>query len=877
VTISRSLDRSTVGTQLPVLGAKISCDRIPAHAIARPRLFELLEQREWRVASITAGAGLGKSVFLLQWLATLDAGRCAVVALDEADNAPERFWRYVVASLQRARPDAFDRTAVVAHESCGSEELIAQLLEDVAGLDGSLVLAIEDLHTVRNRSILDAIALLVEHMPRQLRVVFTSRADVALPIARWRARSWLVEVREVDLAFSRDETALLFVALGESRLTADELERLTTVTEGWVAALHLAAIAMRDHDPREVVANLCGRSPMIADFLATEVVDRQDDEMREFMSVISVADSLDAELCDALTDRCDSAQLLEQLAASTHFLVPLDDARATYRYHQLLRDVLRGDLERRHPQTYAVLQRLVADIFERREETSAAAVHLVAAGDYDRAFDLLFTHTYELWERGNLETLRAKLDSFPVEHVGGSPHRMLIYALTLCLCARFDESREWSERAQKALELDDSAPPDDLTLLDALRTLSFNAHGWDEEACECGARALARIDAGSDIGSLGVHLPEHLARALLLADEVDAARATLNARHHGSASTQVVLALGLSARIAQREGLLNQAEEQARRSQAAASAFGIPNHVVTIDAHLATLGVLLDRNDISGTTVPLERLYDILDRSPSFSFGVLTRLEEVRLALVRDGADAAMDILCELRFIVDEAERPTLSNRLTAVDARVRIEAGELRRAALLLARLSPHTPTRRLLDARLLLASNRPVEARQTLEQLELTTVRQRIEARLLLVRAALAIDPAQDPDVGGLVDLAAPQRMVRAVLDEGTVVARLVRRGAEAADSVEAERFAIELGAPPRHPRIATDLVAPLSQRERDVLRFLPSRLTTREIAAECFVSVNTMKAHLKSIYSKLGVSTRAEAVRRAAMLGELRTGAA
>jgi LuxR family maltose regulon positive regulatory protein len=186
---------------------------------------------------------------------------------------------------------------------------------------------------------------------------------------------------------------------------------------------------------------------------------------------------------------------------------------------------------------------------------------------------------------------------------------------------------------------------------------------------------------------------------------------------------------------------------------------------------------------------------------------------------------------------------------------------------------LSPGSPARRLLEARWLLAEDRPTEAMRVLERVDFAHLRDRVAAQLVLVRASLTIGVDADPALCRLVELAAPERFVRAVLDEGPVVARLVRRCAETADCLEAERFAIELGAPRRHLRAAPELIEPLSARERDVLRFLPSRLTTKEIAAECYMSANTVKAHLKRIYRKLAVSTRAEAVERATMLGELR----
>jgi LuxR family maltose regulon positive regulatory protein len=866
-----------LGTDVPparsIITAKIRAGVLPVHTVARPRLVELLERDAWRVASITAGPGLGKSVLLLQWMATRRVDACAVVTLDQADNAPDRFWRYVVAALGRIRPDVFEVSARVCSDARNSETLVAQLLDDAATLDDAVVLAIEDLHTIRNQSILAALALLVENLPPQLRVVFTSRQDLGLPIARWRARSWLVEVRGAELAFNEDETAQLLGALGEHRLESEEIERLTSVTEGWAAALQLAAVAMRDNDAHEVVNSFCGRSQMIADFVGSEVIECQPAEMREFMRAIAIADNFDPDLCDALTGRNDSAERLRELVAATPFLVAVDDMQSTYRYHHLLRDVLRADLARRSPDRYAQLHAIVADVFERRGEHAAAAVHLVSAGDFDRAFDLVFAPAYELWEQGDNATVRGILDVFPVDYLGSSPRRMLSCALALHLCARFDESREWIERAGKALDHLAEADVADLTMLDALRVLAFNVDAWGDDGVTCGERALARVESGADIGVLGSHLREHIARAQLLADDLDSARVTLVSTPEGSATSQV-LALGLSARLAQREGHLNAASDLAFRALTAAEAFKISTHVATVDARLAMVGVLLDRNDLTAAADVLGTIDAILASYPSFAYRVLTRLAEARIVAALDGLDPALTVLSELRLVVDETTRPCISRRIAAVEARLRLEADEARRATRLVERLPHDAADRQLLEARVLLAENQPLEACAIVERFDFVNPRDQVEAQLLTVRGSLMAGGNPDRSLRALVDLAGTERLVRPILDEGAVVARLVRRAAETSDNVVGERLAVDLGAPARQRTAgASELVVQLSDRERDVLRFLPSRLTTKEIASECFMSVNTAKAHLKRIYSKLGVSTRAEAVERAEMLGELR----
>jgi LuxR family maltose regulon positive regulatory protein len=384
------------------------------------------------------------------------------------------------------------------------------------------------------------------------------------------------------------------------------------------------------------------------------------------------------------------------------------------------------------------------------------------------------------------------------------------------------------------------------------------------------------VKAGADTAIVGEQLHADLARAQLLADDVDAARATLTAAPICSATPQIVVGLGVSARVAARGGSLTDATEYAQRSLAASDAFGIRDHMVTLDARLAWCGALIDRNEIAQTAEVLGDLREVLGRYPSFVYETLTSLEAARIAAAREGAGAALEQLRALRRVVEERDRPLLRSHVDALEARMRLELGESRTAKLLVERLPETSAARRLLAVRLLLADGQAGAAREELAALDFTNPRDEVAAQVLSLRASVIEGDDVDGELRRLLELAAPERFVRAVLDEGPVIARLVRRCAEASDAVEAQRFAIELGAPGRRREAAEPglIVVPLSARERDVLRFLPSRLTTKEIASECFMSVNTVKAHLKKIYSKLGVTTRAEAVERAGMLGELPT---
>jgi LuxR family maltose regulon positive regulatory protein len=856
----------------PIIGAKICGERLPGHAIDRPRLIELLDETSWRIAAVIAGPGTGKSVLVQQWLARLPENQRAVLALDEGDDHLDRFWRYLVAAIQRARPTGFRQSARLCREAPDRTELlIASLLEDASALDDPIVLVIEDVHTVRDTSILTALAALVERLPEQMRIVLTSRQDVALPVARWRARSWLIDVRGVDLAFNVAEAAQLFNALGHHDLDADDLLRIVTETEGWVTALQLLSIAMRRSDAHDVVAQFSGRTRIIADFLGSEVIDGQSEDVRDFMMAVSIADDFDPELCDALTGRTDSAEVLRALEANTHFLVAIDDdTRSRYRFHHLLRDVLRAELLRRSPERATRLHGLAAELLASRRDVAGAVRHLVTAGDYDGSFDLALEAAHQYWERGNVEGIAVALDLFPVDVVDRSRHRMVVYALALGLCGRFDEAFVWLERV-RTFRSEPEERAEDAAWTDLLRLLALSVDGSDEEGIACGQRALEYSESNANLGPLRGGARENLARAYLLAGDPHRARATLGATR-GTSTTTHVVSLGLSARISQREGRLGAATECAQRAMTAARSLGVPNQFVTIDAHLATVGVLLDRNELPGVAAHLADIHNILNRFPSMTYRVLTALEEAQLATVREGVDAGLARLGCARDEIEGRDRPGLRRLLDAAETRLRLDTGEVHAVPTLLARLSP-SAEHDLLQARLLLAEGRLVDTRAVLDAVTISNARDRLGAALLRLRAAVVEGADVEPALTAVVELASPERFVRAILDEGPVIARLIRRCAERLGTIEAERLAVELGAPPRrHASAAPALVVALSERERDVLRFLPSRLTTKEIAAECFMSVNTVKAHLKRIYGKLGVTTRADAIERARMLGEL-----
>ncbi len=869
-------ERVSGGSPVPVPRPKFGCPAVPVRAIARPRLAAVLAQPDWRVGLVTGGPATGKTVSVAQWFGTLGPAAREWVTLDADDDRPERFWLTFVLALERAVPGAFAQAAASATDVHRlPSEFLGRLLAAWSAVTDPLVIVLEDAHHLRSPEINEDLSSLVEHLPGRSRILLTSRTDPRLPISRWRGRGWLTELRQRDLALTLPETIELFTALGELRLTTSEVERLWRHTEGWVAGLRLAAAGLRDRDDvPAAVAEFSGRTPVVADLLADELLHRAPTELSEFLVRTSVADVLDAELCDALSGRSGSADVLRRMEADLQFVLATGPGRDTWRYHPLLAEMLRSELQAHRPDEVPGLNRRAAAILQTRGDIAGAARCLLAAGDTDQAFSIVFEAAYRRADLSDTAGIAAFVNLFPRELVTESASRMLTYALMLGLAGRVAEAQAWLQRAQMRISDEPQARAKDIATLDALRLLTFTVSAGAGDEIAAGRRAVEAVEAGLDLGVVGARARMNLVRGYLLTDQPGEAAAVLRAGSPGDEIAALVLAPALAARIALREGKLAEAGRQATVGLEAARAFGLDTHPGAVDANLALAGVVIDRNELAAVTATFRLLDEIIQANPfTLVYQVLVRLEKVRVAAALDDFDDVFATLREAGKLIDHLPRSALRCIVDAAAARWHLEAGQIHQAEELIATLPDSSPAHTLLQARLDLACGRFDAVRARLARASPATMRDQLAGELLLARAAIESGADAAEHVTAAVGLAAPEHLVRVFLDEGATVARLARAAAESLGTESGTSLSVALGSPPqRSPGTPRQPAAILTERELSVLRFLPSRLTNAEIASECLMSVNTVKTHLKSVYAKLGVSSRASAVERARLLGLL-----
>jgi LuxR family maltose regulon positive regulatory protein len=370
----------------PLLETKLHVPRRRRDLVARPRLTERLSgAAESALTLVSAPAGFGKTTLLADWLAVPAANGqpAAWLSLDRRDNDPALFWTYLVAALKTAAPGVgADALSLLQSPQPPIEAVVATLLNDVSAISNDVVLVLDDYHIIDAREVHEGMAFLLEHLPPQLHLVIAGRADPALALARWRGRGELIEIRAADLRFTPEEAGAYLNGVMGFALTAQDVAALEGRTEGWIAALQMAALSMQGRDDvAGFIAGFAGDDRYIVDYLAEEVLQRQPEHVRHFLLQTSILDRLSGPLCDAVTGQGGGKGMLARLERGNLFLAPLDDHRRWYRYHQLFADVLQAHLLDEQPDDIRELHRRASAWYELNGEPSEAIRHALAAED----------------------------------------------------------------------------------------------------------------------------------------------------------------------------------------------------------------------------------------------------------------------------------------------------------------------------------------------------------------------------------------------------------------------------------------------------------------------------------------------------------------
>ncbi len=476
-----------------LLSTKLFIPPPRANAIARPRLTERLNEglsAGCMLILISAPAGFGKTTLVSEWITALtpdpspsgrgEGVRAAWVSLDEGDNDPVRFWSYLIAACQTVQAGLGTSAQAVLQspQQLPVDTVPTILINDIASLDGEMVLILDDYHTIRNETIHAAFSFLLEHLPGKLHVVVSTRVDPPLPLARFRARNQLVEIRARDLRFGVEEAAEFLNQTMGLNLSAEDVAALEARTEGWIASLQLAAIAMQSplsmqghSDLPGFVRAFTGSHVYVAEYLLEEVLKQQPEDMQTFLLQTSILERLNAGLCEAVTGCQDGQAVLMALQRANIFVFPLDDEGRWFRYHPLFADLLQSRLRRTFAaDAIARLHRQSSRWYEGAGMPDEAIQHALTVADYATAVHLIEGHTVEMLVRGYSKTVEGWLNSIPAGFHLQSPKIQMAFIWMHLLHGNYAQIAPYVERLQgvfsnaQAGEIDPSSSAEWLTL-----------------------------------------------------------------------------------------------------------------------------------------------------------------------------------------------------------------------------------------------------------------------------------------------------------------------------------------------------------------------------------------------------------------------------
>ena len=906
----------------PLLETKLHVPRWRRSLVTRPRLSERLSRgAESALTLVSAPAGFGKTTLLAEWLAAAPAdGRSvAWLSLDQRDNDPALFWTYLVAALKTATPGVgAGALSLLQPPEPPSEAGLVTLLNDLDAISNDVVLVLDDYHVIDARDVQDGMAFLLEHLPPQIHLVIASRTDPALPLARLRGRGELVEIRAADLRFTPGEAAAYLNGVMGLVLTAADVAALEGRTEGWIAALQLAALSMQGReDVTAFIAGFAGDDRYIVDFLAEEVLQRQPEHVQHFLLQTSILDRLSGPLCDAVTGQDGGKAKLAALEQGNLFLVPLDDRRRWYRYHQLFADVLHARLRDEQPDDVPDLHRRASAWYEQNGEPSEAIRHALAAQDFERAADLVELAIPAMRRSRQEAAVLGWLELLPDEVVRVRPVLSVGFAGALLaggeyegVEARLRDAERWLD-GTTGIHQGPQVPAAEMVVVDDEEFRRLPA----EIELYRAAQALVRDDGPGTVRHARRALElspadEHLGRASAAAlmglafwasGDLEAgysgyAECMAGLRRAGHIADTFGCAIAL-ADIRRTQGRLGEAMRTYEQALQRVPEQSGPVLRGTADMYVGMSEIHRERDDLPAATQQLLRSQELGEHIGLPQNRYRWRVAMARVREAEGDLGGALDLLNEAERLYVGDFFPNV-RPVPALRARVLVTQGELGEALgwarerdlsvdddLSYLREFEHITLARVLLARYAAerAERSIQEATRLLERLlraaeEGQRTGSVIEILVLQALAHQARDdiPAALASLRRAVTLAEPEGYVRIFADEGPPMASLLRAAAKLRIARNyIRRLLAAVNKTEDSTPVSQGLIEPLSERELDVLRLLGTDLGGPDIARELVVSLNTVRTHTKNIYAKLGVNNRRAAVRRARELDLSRTG--
>jgi LuxR family transcriptional regulator, maltose regulon positive regulatory protein len=893
-----------------VLQTKLYIPPPKSRLVSRPRLLGKLDNlRERKITLISAPAGFGKTTLLCDWIEYQGQQQLplqvAWLSLDSNDNDPVRFLTYFVTALQKVDLSFGEEILPVLREFQISsiKEIWEILASQIASIPSPFVLILDDYHVIEAPTIHDGLSFVLEQMPPSMHLVISTRADPPLPVARLRVLSELLELRVEDLRFSSEETAeFLELWVGKELSTADRRE-LESRTEGWIAGLQLAAMAMQglavhasanEDNLSAFVHRLSGSNRFIMDYLVEEVIQHLPENSRSFLLQTSILERLTASLCDAVTNRQNSQSILDTLEKNNLFVFPLDDQRGWYRYHHLFADLLRNFLQYHQPAVIPELHSKASAWYEGQGLITEAIQHALKVPDPNEAASLMEQVALDMLMRGEVNTVQSWSTWISDEQARQRPSLSVGFALAFLISDKL-------EQAEHYLSLVSHTPlsPDLQVPVMAARSILAWCKGEYENAIQLDHPAVEKLSHEQTYLRGMLALSSGAAYEKMGEDEaaIEAFQEAKQISHAVGNRTAEITTLKKLGNLLVRHGQLHQAEISYQQALQLGSIREGRLMPVAAQALCAMGQVLYEWNQIEKAERFLLQGVE-LSRKLENPFILLLNLQNLaRIHWIQGERESALRLRRETEQIIYASPPiPVFADQITLQQVRMYLQMGDTQ-AAMRWAQLygqdwksgySFTTERMAILWIRVWIAQENASKAIEILEHAlpeACSAGRWGVAIKLLILQAlTLAMAHQVPPALAALEEalrLAEPEGFTRIFLDEGEPITHLLRsvyRSKEKGSREYVTRLlegflSAETLAPSKSPEMSASrsvrsplLIDPLSGRELEILRMIAEGYSNQDIGEKLVITVGTVKAHISHIYSKLDVRSRTQAILKA-----------
>jgi LuxR family transcriptional regulator, maltose regulon positive regulatory protein len=903
-----SMENKTINTketQYPLLETKLYIPPPRPDLVQRTHLIDRLSKGiDRKLTLISAPAGFGKTTLLSEWIFKNDTP-VAWISLDKGDNDPFHFIHYLIAALQKFDSNTGKTTLAMLQspQQQPIESIMTSLSREISEIPINCVLVLDDYHCVDTKQIHNMVESLLDYLPAQLRLVIATRVDPPLPLARMRVRNQLNELRTADLCFTYDEAAQFLKKVMNLGISSHDISVLESRTEGWIAGLQLAALSMQGRKDISAFINaFAGDDRHVIDYLAEEVLNQQSEQVQKFLLQTSILNRLSGSLCDFVTGQKNGQEMLVDLDRANLFIISLDDKRCWYRYHHLFADLLQQRLQQTNSALVPELHCRASEWYSHNELIKEAIEHALMAEDFKRAARLLEELAEAIWQRGEPIRLFQWIKALPDEYLTSRPDLCIFYAWDLVENGQHQAAEQSLQMAERIIDpannkkmikpAVESAKQHSLTnrklqgRIAAIRAYMATFWGdiqsivkFSEEALECLHKGDSAWRAGVAIylGIAHTFKGDNVSAVKALSEAVAASKAAGNMhlylvanfwlivrlKYHGQLSRAIDICKHLFSVVTEEKltntelegGLfaiwgellyeLNELDEALHYEKKGLILVEQGHHVGSRGwAYFCLLKILSAKQDFSEVEEVIRKI-ERLERSSDLPLWVTHQTEawKARTWLMQGELDRVVDWAQGRGLRLDDDLIPVREAE-HIIFARILIAQGRLNDASGLLERLSREGEK-----------GGRILSQIETLlvRALVLWTQRNRTEALIIFGKA---------------LSLAEPGGYIRIFLDEGPVLSELLEKILDAKTGVPRAYVKKLLSAFRVNKLIRTDdgLVERLSERELEVLRLIAAGLPNKKITEELFISLSTVKTHLRNIYGKLNVHRRTEAVAKA-----------